>query len=443
MSRSVRWRREASDLVSWSQDQALNTTMYILRQFGPTGFMLQEEGQRSTVKVLLGDPHHCSCQTFCKEKDLCKHICWLLLKKFRLPREHEYAFQVGLVAREIVELLSGLHHTQAARPANTQPTHLSNVAHAGSHASMAQKDIGINDICPICQEEFFKRRLPVTYCRHGCGNSVHISCMKMWADHQTREGDDGSMTLSCPLCRECFGTYALLQEEANNAEQLITAAERVRLHIHSGIACHHCQMRPIQGTCYRCAECMDIHLCQECFLARNHFHHMFVFRKTRSSSWCPVQTECGQLLPSVKHQRTNAREQGCTNAIASCPGEALQESALASLPILSVGPRSRLMAPGRQCRVCLRSFRQGQHVRPLPCRHMVYSTVCGNQAYPSFTKCDLAGNAFVRWYFSMRVGKCIITELWMQVLAQECFCNRQDTKLDNTLGDANASRPSS
>lgn len=38
-------------------------------------------------QVFLGDPHSCTCTAFRKEKDLCKHICWILLKKFRLNRD--------------------------------------------------------------------------------------------------------------------------------------------------------------------------------------------------------------------------------------------------------------------------------------------------------------------------------------------------------------------
>ena len=35
-------------------------------------------------KVFIGERHVCSCKAFSKENDLCKHICWVLLKKFRL-----------------------------------------------------------------------------------------------------------------------------------------------------------------------------------------------------------------------------------------------------------------------------------------------------------------------------------------------------------------------
>lgn len=44
MSRVAPLRRTATDLVNRNQDLALNTTIYILRELGPVGFLLKEEG---------------------------------------------------------------------------------------------------------------------------------------------------------------------------------------------------------------------------------------------------------------------------------------------------------------------------------------------------------------------------------------------------------------
>ncbi len=75
---------------------------------------------------------------------------------------------------------------------------------AGSPDSKAtQKEIGAEDVCPICQEELLGKPLPLTFCKFGCGNSVHIKCMKIWAEHQQSNGET---TVRCPLCRENFGS---------------------------------------------------------------------------------------------------------------------------------------------------------------------------------------------------------------------------------------------
>jgi len=51
MARSVAWQRSITDLISWNQDQALNSTIYILREVGPTSFLLKEEGETKKFSV--------------------------------------------------------------------------------------------------------------------------------------------------------------------------------------------------------------------------------------------------------------------------------------------------------------------------------------------------------------------------------------------------------
>lgn len=52
MPRNVPWRRNLSDVVCASQAFAANATIYILRQTGPTGFLLKEEGETKDVKAI-------------------------------------------------------------------------------------------------------------------------------------------------------------------------------------------------------------------------------------------------------------------------------------------------------------------------------------------------------------------------------------------------------
>jgi E3 ubiquitin-protein ligase ZSWIM2 len=121
MARSCPYRREVSDACNWHQDEALNSTIFILHQTGPTGFLLKEEGEHKNFKVFLGDVHTCTCPVFKKEKDLCKHICWLLLKRFRVLRSDPLSWQLGLNEREINGIIrgdtaQGQQHVSRAKP---------------------------------------------------------------------------------------------------------------------------------------------------------------------------------------------------------------------------------------------------------------------------------------------------------------------------------------
>lgn len=89
MTKPAAWRRSCPEIVKNRISQALQATLYILHQTGPTAFLLKEDGTSKKLKVCLGDTHKCSCVTFSKEKELCVHILWVLLKKFHVPKDHE------------------------------------------------------------------------------------------------------------------------------------------------------------------------------------------------------------------------------------------------------------------------------------------------------------------------------------------------------------------
>ena len=52
-----------------------------------------------------------------------------------------------------------------------------------------------------CMYDFF---LVIIYRRYGCGNNVHVKCMKVWAEHQRSTGEN---IIKCPLCRVDFGSF--------------------------------------------------------------------------------------------------------------------------------------------------------------------------------------------------------------------------------------------
>uniref|UniRef100_A0A8C4TN14 Zinc finger, SWIM-type containing 2 n=1 Tax=Erpetoichthys calabaricus TaxID=27687 RepID=A0A8C4TN14_ERPCA len=339
------WRRSPSDAASWHQDEALRATIFLLRELGPTRFVLREEGESRSVS--LGDPHTCSCSVFQRERDLCKHVCWVLLKKFQLPRGHDYAFQLGLVEREISQLLLGAHRARTPRV-----TPESSEQKPGGDGLLQKKKIDPEDVCPVCQEVLLQKRLPVSYCRYGCGNSVHITCMKVWAEHQATADRDAMV--KCPLCREDFAPLKLLLEEVRNSSKLMSRAEKERQDRHLGIVCQGCQGCPVVGKCFRCTACSGYYLCEPCFQKRCHPPHSFTYRLVRTSAVLagalthamPYATPHSGLLCSLCPQKRN---------------------------------HSKLLEPGWQCRLCLNAFCVGQHVRRLPCNHKVCVWASGYQ----------------------------------------------------------------
>ncbi|XP_026523813.1 E3 ubiquitin-protein ligase ZSWIM2 [Notechis scutatus] len=357
-----RRRVSASPELSWRQDQALGTTMRIVRELGPTAFVLQEEDRRAAeLRVSLGNPHSCSCSVFLKEKDLCKHICWLLLKKFKLPRDHEYALQIGLLEREINHLLQ---IPQLASQVKVI-AHSLNELKTVDDGYVKQKSIDNDDICPVCQDTLLKKMLPVTYCRFGCGNNIHIVCMKIWIDHQ-RDLEKNSL-VKCPLCRENFAPLKLILEEFRNCKKLVTSAEKQSLNKHLGIPCNNCRVLPIEGNCYKCTECSDYHLCHGCFQSFCHPSHTFAFREKRNQRWKSFEPKVHlstteenlKINPDGKFIEEKNKEQF------SC----IPQQVLNSIPNMVIRKGNPLLDPGLQCRFCLKIFCLGQVTRTLPCNH--------------------------------------------------------------------------
>lgn len=51
VARSVPWRRMCPERVASGVEEAVEATLYILHQTGPTGFVLKEERAKKKVKV--------------------------------------------------------------------------------------------------------------------------------------------------------------------------------------------------------------------------------------------------------------------------------------------------------------------------------------------------------------------------------------------------------
>ncbi|KAJ8403421.1 hypothetical protein AAFF_G00351930 [Aldrovandia affinis] len=391
MFQKIYKRHSVSDALHLHQNQALTTTIFILKECGPTGFVLKEEGESKEFKVCLGNPHTCTCLTFAKEKDLCKHICWVLIRRFRLPRNHEYCLQLGLVDRQINDMVQDLHPLRTARPVNTPAPPMFE-----EDGCVRQKEIDAEDVCPICQEELLGKRLPVAYCRYGCGNNIHISCMKVWADHQSPlEADD---MVQCPLCREGFEPMNMLLDQVKNAASLLTTSERERSDKHLGILCNNCRIYPITGKCYKCITCSYYFLCDSCYNRHSHPHHPFAYRAKRKHRWVSLRMSGGHHPESAK-----------TEANCAVRSDTVPEHIVRGLLPVEVAQGSKLLKPGQQCRLCLKSFNLGQGVKVLICHHKFHAD-CADKWLLQSNTCPLDGYVIYNPLTWQRSGNQIATK---------------------------------
>ncbi|XP_016009985.1 E3 ubiquitin-protein ligase ZSWIM2 [Rousettus aegyptiacus] len=382
-SKASERRRHLSDRLSCQQDQALSSSIYLLREIGPTGFLLrEEEPENKDFRVFLGNPHVCNCSTFQKGGELCKHICWILLKKFKLPRNHESALQLGLMEGEISDLLRGIYRVQTPQKGTDDDN-----VHIEEDGYIKQKEIDSDDICPICQEALLEKKLPVTFCRFGCGNSIHIKCMKILANYQ--DTISNTSMLKCPLCRKEFAPLKLILEEFKNSSKLVTSAEKERLDKHLGIPCNNCKQFPIEGKCYKCTQCIEFHLCQECFDSCCHHCHPFTFREKRNQRWKSLEKRSDELVKYIDVK--NEIEEKMPHFQEKQGQVHTPKPVVKSLPLLLITKNSKLLAPGYQCRLCLKEFCLGQYTRLLPCSHKFHRKCIDSWLFHKCNSCPVDG----------------------------------------------------
>ncbi|KAJ1510343.1 E3 ubiquitin-protein ligase Zswim2, partial [Coelomomyces lativittatus] len=94
-----KWRnrcpKEHESIVS----NGLSKKFFILQEKGPLKFILKDElGLK--FQVLLGETHHCTCQTK-HGPSLCEHVVWSLYRKLHIPSTSPLLFQTGLLEREL------------------------------------------------------------------------------------------------------------------------------------------------------------------------------------------------------------------------------------------------------------------------------------------------------------------------------------------------------
>lgn len=182
--------------------------LFVLREPGPTSFVLRGEASAREFRVSIGETHSCSCRAG-GGSELCEHVIFVLVRVFRMPVENPLVWQLSLTEREIGELMRGRVrlHTRA-------PSRDGGSGGGGPRAEEAprasRKEVVDGDVCPICYDELGDGAT-LTFCREGCGSNVHTKCMKLWADNRIKAGED----VTCPMCRGAWGVPDWLHSAAS------------------------------------------------------------------------------------------------------------------------------------------------------------------------------------------------------------------------------------
>ncbi|KAL7752461.1 E3 ubiquitin-protein ligase Zswim2 [Sorochytrium milnesiophthora] len=157
-------------------EQALASSFFIVQTCGPTKWILKDGTDQSVYKVSLGERHSCTCASF---RGTCVHLVWTLNKRFKIPPTSELLLQPGLKERDISALMLMLDSQVVQTTRRGGDSAVKDKHSSGGAGSIEQRPIAEGDVCPICQESLLPEQQDstasaITYCRHGCGNSIHL-----------------------------------------------------------------------------------------------------------------------------------------------------------------------------------------------------------------------------------------------------------------------------
>eukprot|EP00667_Euglena_gracilis_P009731 EG_transcript_9897 len=282
MSRAHPWRQKPPAGVQQLMAFAMESRFYVVRETGPTAFVLKGDISAREFRVQIGGEQTCSCKT---SHELCVHILFVMLKVYRIPAQNPIVWQTALLDDEIAKILSGRLQRQQVQAAPPRKVTL-----AASVATTATRK-PVDDVCPICYDDM-RNGDALVWCRQGCGSNVHGACMKVWEGHHKER-------LTCPMCRTDWGPL------------LIPKAPKRRPGgpaVHPGVRCTACGASPVVGTRFKCSQCPAVNLCPACFAdPLVHPGHQFHGLPREDGQWEPAARASGVLGLSGRGLATSVR----------------------------------------------------------------------------------------------------------------------------------------
>lgn len=240
----------------------------------------------------------------------CVHKLYCILKVLRISKDHPLSYQSSYTDSELDQVLSGKCSTisrtrereaaqrreqvQAIRAARQQRNNPGNTS--GKALELAKEstnfvprqplqepleneDINDINICPICQDTMTNEQ-PLSWCRRGCGNNVHATCMQHYSNHKTNNNQE----TTCPLCRESWDLVLLKLDATSNTSTTTSAVtSSLKNATLLKVKCSNCSCYP-KRLFYRCIECSQkkynnfVDYCNDCYPRIGEFHsdHHFI-----------------------------------------------------------------------------------------------------------------------------------------------------------------------
>ncbi|KAJ3175423.1 E3 ubiquitin-protein ligase Zswim2 [Geranomyces variabilis] len=268
-----------------------------------------------------------------------------MLKVFRVARNSEMLYQQSLLDREIAELMEARRCKRAKVKKPSLKTDGADDS-AATIAGIQPRPLEDGDVCPICQEDLVPQLAPpaLTYCKKSCGNHMHVKCVRVLMEHQSRSM--GMENVKCPS--------------------------------HT--------------------------LCDKCFTSGSHSEHTFTHRSHPGGPQHPSPRRVAPTFPAavLASMETRELDAGDYEVLLTLDSPVVNQGDLPlhvvnSFPTERAGGGSRggggggVRWVGHECRVCMKKVETGDTVRVIPCRHGFHRNCIDRWLLQTRTTCPQCG----------------------------------------------------
>jgi len=124
----------------------------------------------------------CTCPDYETRQKRCKHIYFVLSRIMKVQPEQE---DIEEYTNDDLEYMFDHvpHITENLRVNADKIAHFKALKKNGN-GEVTMKQIGEDDVCPICLDDMYECNDVITYCKYSCGHAIHEDCFTRYSDHR-------------------------------------------------------------------------------------------------------------------------------------------------------------------------------------------------------------------------------------------------------------------
>ncbi|KAH7814727.1 uncharacterized protein MONOS_18448 [Monocercomonoides exilis] len=228
--REAAWVGEKDEAVSTIQALAEHSRLTLVCVIPPFSFVVRDASGKANTAT-LGCLNRCTCRV--GRGEFCIHLSFVITRLCRVPCFNPLSWQRGFTGGELAAVVDG-YLAQKMQPVGSLGR-----GEKEELGEVQQQALSETTVCILCQQRL-ERRQRLSFCRYGCGLSVHWGCILLWQCFHKGAG----LAVCCPYCGAAWDPYE--KKAARGGPSPF---------VHGNTRCSVCGMAPIKGPELRCSVC--------------------------------------------------------------------------------------------------------------------------------------------------------------------------------------------